>query len=97
MSEEIDMKTFLMYMHMDSFKNYVRIQNADECGCFHCRKTFKSSEITDWVDDSVSTARCPFCGMDSVITLNYPFMDTEEIKQFILDEMHKEFFSEDTD
>ena len=74
---------------MDSFKDHVRIKNTKECVCFNCCKTFKPSEIKEWVDDSVSTARCPYCGLDSVITTDYPFMDTEEKKKLIIYELHK--------
>jgi hypothetical protein len=47
------------------------------CGCFYCCSTFPPAEITDWIDPAPEmvneiglegqTARCPRCGIDSVI------------------------------
>jgi hypothetical protein len=35
------------------------------CGCFYCLATFSPREITDWIGED--TARCPKCGIDSVL------------------------------
>ena len=38
------------------------------CGCYCCTKTFKESDIEDFVDDGLS-ALCPYCMVDSVIVV----------------------------
>lgn len=36
------------------------------CGCYFCLTIFRSSAITDWVDNG-ETALCPNCGIDTVL------------------------------
>lgn len=43
------------------------LQKDKLCGCFHCLKIFVPVEIEDWIPDPKGTARCPYCGIDSVI------------------------------
>lgn len=54
--------------------NRESLSKADTCGCFHCKKIFKTSEIKEWVDkdwDGVyQTALCPYCGIDTVVGNN---------------------------
>ncbi len=64
--------------HKCCSRNQNLLQKSKKCGCFHCLATFAPEEISDWIieknfteqllsQDDLSTARCPYCGTDSVI------------------------------
>ncbi len=59
--------------HKFCSNNREMLENDRICGCFYCRMTYATSHITDWIDGG-NTARCPFCGIDSVIpeSAGYP-------------------------
>lgn len=40
---------------------------ASKCGCFYCLAIFPGVEITQWIDEG-TTAICPKCGIDSVLS-----------------------------
>ena len=51
--------------------------NLHQCvslGCFACQKTFAPGDITQWVKelDGTMTARCPHCGIDTVMGSTVP-------------------------
>ncbi len=52
--------------HRHCLNNREQLEKSVICGCFYCKKVFSTSEITDWIDGG-KTARCPHCGIDSVI------------------------------
>lgn len=52
--------------HSKCRHNKVRL--ASNCSCFHCLQNFPASQINKWVDREGTTAVCPFCGIDSVIS-----------------------------
>ncbi len=57
-------------LHRLSSSNRDVLKEDRECGCFHCLRTFKASEITKWIperDGRDETALCPHCGVDSVL------------------------------
>jgi hypothetical protein len=56
----------LSLAHDHCFKNRKEVEQSASCGCFHCKKTFASSEIEDWTDEG-ETALCPKCGLDAVL------------------------------
>ena len=60
-------KELLETAHQHSINHRSEIQQSAICGCFHCKRTFASSQIAQWVDDPDGTALCPKCGIDSVI------------------------------
>lgn len=57
--------------------NRGELAESSVCGCFYCTATFAATEIADWIDPAPEmveetgiegqTARCPRCGIDSVI------------------------------
>ena len=53
------------------------------CGCFHCKRIFKSDRITSTdffaEKDGGDTATCPFCGIDSVIVESDDIKVTKEL------------------
>ena len=52
------------------------------CGCFYCCQTFQTNEIMDWIEDKDdSTALCPKCGIDSVLSDEHPIKDYDFLKQ----------------
>jgi hypothetical protein len=52
--------------HKHSIHHRAEILASASCGCFCCLKIFPPSQIANWYDQS-QTARCPHCGIDSVI------------------------------
>jgi len=52
--------------HKHSYGNKESIEASDTCGCFNCLRIFPASEIREWFR-RVPTARCPYCGIDSVL------------------------------
>lgn len=86
--------------HKCCFRNKNEIQKSKSCGCFHCLAIFSPKEIFDWIiernftdialtRDDLSTARCPYCGTDSVIGDSSGFPITKEF----LCEMEKHWFA----
>lgn len=64
--------------HRFSSNHRVRLQNDSKCGCFYCGKIFSPIEITEWIDDPMGTAVCPYCGIDAVIGESSGYPITEE-------------------
>ncbi|MBE6660027.1 MAG: cytoplasmic protein [Ruminococcaceae bacterium] len=54
------------------------LQKDHVCGCFYCLKIFDPAEIEDWIPDTKGTAKCPYCGIDSVIGEHSGFPITNE-------------------
>lgn len=69
--------TDILDAHVKCSFHREEIARSAICGCFYCLRTFTPTEILDWVDDAPETvvitrstgqtARCPHCGMDSVL------------------------------
>ncbi len=57
------------------------------CGCYYCKKLFKSNEIKEWIDNN-QTAICPYCMIDSVL----PEEALGDKPREILNLMHKYWF-----
>ena len=92
------LKLFLYYAHQHSFHNEQEIKRSVSCICFHCERWFYSRQVTMWCDeDNVGnrTARCPYCGVDSVLG------DDEDDEIYTLPVvnklMHIQFFGEGID
>lgn len=52
--------------HERSSRHRAEIEASTQCGCFYCLAVFASEQVRQWCDNQ-STARCPKCGIDSVI------------------------------
>lgn len=80
----------LMRLHMNTVGNGARVRAANLCGCFHCRESFPSAEVTRFVPEQGGgeTALCPRCGVDAVLTN----LDGEPLTGVLLEEMHERFF-----
>ena len=74
------------YRH--SSRHRYEVAGSQLCGCFHCRSTFRPSDIVQWVEEG-SCAVCPECGVDSVIgsASGLPVDDPA-----FLDAMHRRWF-----
>ncbi len=68
----------ILAAHKFCANNREKLQKDEKCGCFYCLKIFSPSEITDWIPDTDGTARCPYCGIDSVIGEHSGFPITTE-------------------
>lgn len=76
-TSKADDDTALLDAHVHCRFHRAEIQRSDICGCFYCLRTFTPTAILDWVDDDSETivitratgqtARCPHCGIDSVL------------------------------
>jgi hypothetical protein len=57
--------------HRFCSNNRKALQESTTCGCFYCLSIFNPIEIKDWIDPADNTlgktARCPCCGIDSII------------------------------
>ncbi len=59
--------------HKHSSRYRQEVLSSKLCGCFHCLSIYAPDEISplEWIDedsfDVGQTARCPKCGIDSVI------------------------------
>jgi hypothetical protein len=49
-----------------SENNKVAIAYSSMCGCYYCNRTFKASDVKDYVGRR-DRALCPLCGIDSVV------------------------------
>ncbi len=74
--------------HIFCTNNKDNLLTDKKCGCFYCLKIFHPQEISDWIAEGDGTARCPYCGIDSVIgeSSNYP------ITKDFLQEMNRYWF-----
>lgn len=76
--------------HKYCMGNMDMLEKDSVCGCFYCLKMFSPREITEYIiDKSGKTAKCPYCGVDSVIGESSGFPITTEF----LEEMKKHWFS----
>ena len=80
----------LKLAHTHSINNRLEISASQICGCFYCLAIFPPGNIIDWVKerDGQETARCPQCGIDSVIASASGFTITPEF----LRQMHQRWF-----
>lgn len=72
MGEHKQPRLKLAPIHKTSWHHRPQIEASSVCGCFYCERMFPPSQIQQWTDprengDPGQTARCPFCGIDSVI------------------------------
>ena len=74
--------------HRFCTNNKPQLKTPQKCGCFYCRSIFSSAEIEEWVPDTLGTAICPKCGIDSVIGESSGIT----IDQAFLTEMHNFWF-----
>ena len=71
-------KDFLEHAHKSSAAHKAEIIGCNLCGCFCCEQTFLPAEIEDWIEDdheNGETAICPKCGIDSVLSDQFPVSD----------------------
>ena len=80
--------SILESLHRQSSRHRSRVESAQRCACFYCKRFFTAAEITEWVDSNEDTALCPLCGIDSVV----PEIAGEQISQEILDAMYSYWF-----
>ncbi|RLZ06376.1 hypothetical protein [Faecalibacter macacae] len=82
-------REFLLKSHDKSSSHKSEILNGKLCGCFYCEQTFSPQEILEWIEEpnGGETAICPKCGIDSVLSSEFPISDKE-----FLDEMNKYWF-----
>ena len=59
-------ETTLAAAHGHSSNHRREIEASRMCGCYHCLATFPAMKVEEWIDGG-ETARCPRCGVDSVI------------------------------
>ena len=70
--------------HKHSSRHRQEVLSSGTCGCFFCLSVYAPDKIRDeeWIDDDESgmgqTARCPSCGIDSVIGSRSGYPVTQE-------------------
>ena len=63
------------------------VEQSARAGCLHCGASFPTSEIRDWIEERGAaggqeggeTAKCPRCGMESVLPSAAPVMLSEQM------------------
>ena len=84
--------------HRHCSTNRPEILASKECGCFNCETVFSPARIDGWIEETSGrfaesldpwTARCPECGIDSVIGDAAPYPATDPA---FLKAMHFEWF-----
>lgn len=51
-----------------AYQNREAIKASEYAGCYACLAIFKSSDVTEWIEDTGGdTAMCPKCEIDSVV------------------------------
>ena len=68
----------IVVAHKFSSNNKDELQKDKLCGCFCCLEVFDPVEIKDWIPTSKGTAKCPYCGVDSVLGEHSGFSITKE-------------------
>ena len=78
--------------HRHSSRNRAELERSTLCCCFYCGASFAPADIIDWIDTrnprEAWTARCPHCGIDSVIgdasglPMETPFLDAMYARWF---------------
>jgi hypothetical protein len=53
-----------------SIRNRSLLEESEICGCYFCEEIFKTEMIDVYVDTNEITAICPFCCVDSIISIN---------------------------
>lgn len=83
---DVDLDARRAHAHCDHHREAVAA--SDRCGCFYCLAIYAPAEIVEWIDTGAVTARCPRCGIDSVIgsASGYP------IERGFLERMHAIWF-----
>ncbi len=76
----------LLAAHNGCTNNRQALLEAGRGACFYCCEEFAADDISEWVDHD-STALCPRCGIDSVLSASGQAAD----KQF-LRRMHEHWF-----
>lgn len=81
----------LMQLHLQTIGNADRVKRAGQCGCFHCMNRFPAAEVQRFLPekDGGSTALCPRCGVDSVLS----DQDTAALTDELIAEMNRRFFA----
>ncbi|MEH6306221.1 hypothetical protein RYH73_11245 [Olivibacter sp. CPCC 100613] len=86
--EEIYSIDFLKIAHKGSSSHKQEILSSKLCGCFYCKQVYQPSEIFEWINDiNGETAICPKCGIDAVLSSEYPIEDNR-----FLEEMNRYWF-----
>lgn len=79
-------------LHKLSFENKKLLEEKKKCVCFFCCHRFNVSDISEWIKDQKElTAKCPSCGIDSVIPAE---VDNIDITYKVIKEMKKCFFDQ---
>lgn len=77
-------------LHKLSFENKKLLEEKKKCVCFYCGHRFDVSDIKEWIEDKKEmTAKCPSCGIDSVIPAE---VDAIDITDEVVKEMEKYYF-----
>ena len=80
--------------HKHCVHNRKEVAESQQCGCFCCLAIFFPEKIFQWIDEDKNgvgqTARCPFCGIDSIIGSRAGYPMTREF----LVQMEKYWFGD---
>lgn len=72
--------------HKQAHDNRAALENGGTYACFQCFKTFDANEIMRWIGVNNTTALCPFCRSNAVLSSKLGQYD-----QAFLSTMHEMF------
>lgn len=72
---------YILFMEL-GLNNRQYLKKDKICGCYACLTIFKTVEIEDWLDKK-TTAVCPYCGMDAIVSESCGYKPTEKILKLL--------------
>jgi hypothetical protein len=70
----------ILTAHKGCTNNRQALLEAGSGACFFCLEEFAADEIAEWVDRD-STALCPRCGIDSVLSVSGQAADKDFLRR----------------
>lgn len=67
--------------HRHSLNNRQLVAAGGDCGCFHCFKTFDAEQVMHWTGKDDTTAMCPYCHYDTVLSAKVDPIDPNFLRQ----------------
>jgi hypothetical protein len=77
--------------HAHSMNNRQVLAAGGVCGCFQCLKSFEANEVKQWGGKENTTALCPFCHYDTVLSSKVDPIDAGFLRR-----MHARWFGKST-
>jgi hypothetical protein len=78
--------TRLQQIYEHARLNRQHMQPGVACRCFYCLHSFPADEISHWIDEG-TTALCPYCSVDSVLSSS-----ADPLSDALIQQLHAAYF-----